>query len=158
MEKPLISIIVPVYQMEAYLDECVQSMINQTYQNLEIILVDDGSKDQSPAICDAWAEKDSRIKVIHKPNGGASSARNAGLDIATGDYIGFMDSDDIIAEDMYEILLEALKSSNVGIAACSPQITSEDGRLLSKRSIPAKREMKRNVFSPTLKTIWVTST
>ena len=141
MENPLISIIVPVYQAEAYLDECVQSMINQTYQNLEIILVDDGSKDQSPTICDAWAKKDSRIKVIHKPNGGASSARNAGLDVASGDYIGFVDSDDIIAADMYEILLNALESSNVGIAACSPQIMSEDGRLLEKRSIPAKREM-----------------
>jgi len=90
----LISVIVPVYIVEPYLDRCVQSIVNQTYKNLEIILVDDGSPDNSPAMCDAWAEKDSRIRVIHKENGGVSSARNAGLDMATGSYITFVDADD----------------------------------------------------------------
>ena len=86
--EPLISVIVPVYKVEQYLDECVQSIINQTYKNLEIILVDDGSPDRCPEMCDEYARQDSRIKVIHKPNGGVSSARNAGLDIARGEYVG----------------------------------------------------------------------
>ena len=86
--EPLISVIVPVYKVEQYLDECVQSIINQTYKNLEIILVDDGSPDRCPEMCDEYARQDSLIKVIHKPNGGVSSARNAGLDIARGEYVG----------------------------------------------------------------------
>ena len=86
--EPLISVIVPVYKVEQYLDECVQSIINQTYKNLEIILVDDGSPDRCPEMCDEYARQDSRIKVIHKPNGGISSARNSGLDIARGEYVG----------------------------------------------------------------------
>ena len=97
----LISVIVPVYKVEEYLDRCVQSIVNQTYSNLEIILVDDGSPDRCGAICDAWAEKDSRIRVIHKENGGLSDARNAGMAAATGQYIGFIDSDDRIAPEMY---------------------------------------------------------
>ena len=86
--EPLISVIVPVYKVEQYLDECVQSIINQTYKNLEIILVDVGSPDRCREMCDEYARQDSRIKVIHKPNGGVSSARNAGLDIARGEYVG----------------------------------------------------------------------
>ena len=105
----LISVIVPVYKVEPYLDKCVRSIVEQTYQNLEIILVDDGSPDNCGAICDAWAEKDSRIKVIHKENGGLSDARNAGMDVATGQWIAFVDSDDWIAEEMYESLLNAAK-------------------------------------------------
>ena len=89
-----ISVIIPVYNVEQYLNRCVESVVNQTYKNLEIILVDDGSPDNCPKMCDEWAKKDSRIKVIHKENGGLSSARNAGLDVATGDYISFLDSDD----------------------------------------------------------------
>ena len=89
-----ISVIVPVYRTEAYLDRCVESIAGQTYQNLEIILVDDGSPDNCPAMCDAWAEKDSRIKVVHKENGGLSDARNAGMAIASGSLMGFVDSDD----------------------------------------------------------------
>lgn len=100
-----ISVIVPVYNAEKYLDRCVESIVAQTYKNLEIILVDDGSTDNSPAICDAWAKKDSRIRVIHKKNGGVSSARNAGLDACTGDYIGFADADDWMEPDMYEVLI-----------------------------------------------------
>ena len=88
--QPKISVIVPVYKTGGLLDRCVESIVGQTYKNLEIILVDDGSPDNCPAMCDEWAEKDSRIRVIHKENGGVSSARNAALDIATGDYIGFV--------------------------------------------------------------------
>ena len=107
--EPLISVIVPVYKVEQYLDECVQSIRKQTYTNLEIILVDDGSPDRCPEMCDEYARQDSRIKVIHKPNGGLSSARNAGLDIATGEYVGFVDSDDIVKPNMYETLLSAFE-------------------------------------------------
>ena len=87
MEKPLISVIVPIYKVEDYLERCVKSIVNQTYNYLEIILVDDGSPDNCPQLCDEWAEKDNRIKVIHKENGGLSDARNAGMKIATGEYI-----------------------------------------------------------------------
>ena len=90
----LISVIVPVYKVEKYLDRCVESIVNQTYRNLEIILVDDGSPDNCGAMCDVWAAKDSRIKVIHKKNGGLSDARNAGMAVSTGQYIGFVDGDD----------------------------------------------------------------
>ena len=94
--KGKISVIVPVYKAESYLDRCVESIVNQTYKNLEIILVDDGSPDNSPKMCDDWAKKDERIKVIHKKNGGVSSARNAGINEATGEFVQFVDSDDYI--------------------------------------------------------------
>ena len=106
----LISVIVPVYNVEKYLPKCVDSILNQTYRNLEVILVDDGTPDASGAICDAYAQRDPRVKVIHKENGGLSSARNAGIDIARGEYFGFVDSDDWIEPETYESLLElALK-------------------------------------------------
>lgn len=111
MNNPLISVIVPVYKVEKYLDRCVESIVNQTYKNLEIILVDDGSPDNSSALCDEWAEKDSRIKVIHKENGGVSAARNAAIDIANGEFIGFVDSDDYIDKDMYDVLYKQLIST-----------------------------------------------
>ena len=91
---PTISVIIPVYKVERYLDACVASVVGQTYPDLEIILVDDGSPDNCPALCDAWAAKDTRIRVIHRSNGGLSAARNSGLDICTGEYIAFVDSDD----------------------------------------------------------------
>lgn len=96
MENLLISIIVPVFKVETYLDKCLESIVNQTYKNLEIILIDDGSPDNCPQICDKWAEKDSRIKVVHKENGGVSAARNTGIEMFTGDYVTFVDSDDWI--------------------------------------------------------------
>lgn len=115
----MISIIIPVYNVERYLEECIISVVNQTFSDLEIILVDDGSKDNSPLICDNWAKKDSRIKVVHKNNGGLSSARNAGLDVATGDYIGFVDSDDIIDKDMYQNLFLAINNDkSIGMSSC----------------------------------------
>lgn len=115
----LISVIVPVYKSEKYLKRCVDSILNQTYQNLEIILVDDGSPDNCPQICDKYAEKDSRIRVIHKPNGGLSDARNKGLDIANGNYIAFVDSDDYIATEMYAMMIEAMHGEDVDIVMCA---------------------------------------
>lgn len=116
--KPLISIIVPVYGVEKYLLRCIDSILAQTYKNLEIILVDDGSPDRCPQICDEYAQKDSRIKVIHKSNGGLSDARNFGLDIASGAYIGFVDSDDYILPDMYEYLYNGLLLAHADISVC----------------------------------------
>ena len=114
----VISIIVPVYNMEQYLERCMRSILDQTYQRLEIILVDDGSTDRSPQLCDAYAKKDSRIKVVHKTNGGLSDARNAGLEIATGTYIGYVDSDDWIELDMYERMYKACVENGAQLAAC----------------------------------------
>ena len=125
----LISVIVPVYKVEKYLDKCVQSIVNQTYKNLEIILVDDGSPDNCGAMCDAWAEKDSRIKVIHKENGGLSDARNAGMAVAAGDWIAFVDSDDWIGPEMYEILLNAAIENEADITACDIHLV-ENGQPL----------------------------
>lgn len=115
----LISVIVPVYNVEKYLPKCLDSIIRQTYKKLEIILVDDGSPDNCPQICDEYAKKDKRIKVIHQPNGGLSMARNAGLKIATGEYIGFIDSDDFIEPDMYEYLLKGIKEHEADISTCT---------------------------------------
>lgn len=116
MEK--ISVIVPVYQVEPYLDKCVSSIVNQSYRNLEIILVDDGSPDRCPEMCDQWAKKDGRIRVIHKENGGLSDARNAGLAIATGELIGFVDSDDWINKEFFKMLYEAMVQTQTDIVAC----------------------------------------
>lgn len=126
MEEPLISVIVPVYKVEPYLDKCISSIVNQTYKNLEIILVDDGSPDNCPTMCDAWAEKDSRIRVIHKTNGGLSDARNAGMTVATGELMAFVDSDDWIVPDMYEYLYQRLTEDNSDIAACGVQMVWEN--------------------------------
>ena len=114
----LISVIVPVYKVEPYLDRCVQSIVDQTYTNLEIILVDDGSPDNCPAMCDAWAAKDSRIRVIHQTNLGGGAARNVALDIAHGELISFIDSDDYISPGMLEHLHELIVSG-ADIAECS---------------------------------------
>ena len=124
----LISVIVPVYNVEKYLCKCIDSILAQSYTNLEIILVDDGSPDNSPAICDEYANKDSRIKVIHLENGGLSAARNAGLDIASGDFIGFIDSDDYISPEMYKKLYEAMKAADADISICNFQKVDEAGK------------------------------
>lgn len=118
MNEALISVIVPVYKVEAYLERCVDSIRNQTYKNLEIILVDDGSPDRSGQMCDELALSDSRIRVIHKVNGGLSDARNAGLDAMTGDYVSFVDSDDWIQPDMMEVLLGRMIKENAKISCC----------------------------------------
>ena len=105
-ENPLVSIIVPVYKVEEFLDRCVESLVNQSYENIEIILVDDGSPDNCGAMCDAWAEKDGRIKVLHKANGGLSDARNCGLELSTGEYIVFVDGDGKIGLAVGQIVLD----------------------------------------------------
>ena len=111
MKKELITIVIPVYKVEKYIDRCIKSVINQTYKNLEIILVDDGSPDNCPKICDEYAEKDKRIKVIHKKNGGLSDARNVGIEAAKGKYISFIDSDDWIEKDFIECLYKSIKKN-----------------------------------------------
>lgn len=117
-KNPLISVIVPVYNTEKYLSECIDSIINQTYKNLEIILIDDGSPDDCGSICDNYAKKDKRIKVYHNKNNGVSYTRNFGISKATGDYIGFIDSDDFISEKMYEILLKNIIDNNADVSIC----------------------------------------
>lgn len=115
---PKVSIIVPVYGVEKYIGECTASLQCQTYQNLEIILIDDGGKDRCPELCDQYAAMDSRIRVVHKPNGGAASARNAGLDVATGEYICFVDGDDVVRPEYVAHLLRAVTEGAADIAAC----------------------------------------
>ena len=111
----LISVIVPIYNVALYLEKCINSIIHQTYKNIEIILVDDGATDGSGAICDEYKNKDNRIKVIHKNNGGPASARKAGARIASGKYIGFVDGDDWIESEMYEKLLAYVKRDNAQV-------------------------------------------
>ena len=122
---PLISVILPVYRVEKYLDRCLQSITEQTYRNLEIILVDDGSPDNSGAICDTWAEKDPRIVVIHQENRGGGPARNAALDIASGELLAFVDSDDYIAPDMFSHLYD-LMETGADVAECEFLETGDD--------------------------------
>ena len=154
MEKqPLISIIVPVYKVEAYLPRCVDSLINQTYGNLEFILVDDGSPDNCGALCDAFARKDPRIRVIHKENGGLSSARNAGIDIARGEYLGFVDSDDWVEPEMFESLISMALSEDVKLVCCGrydfKACTGEKkvGLCPEKREVISGEELVRRIFT-----------
>ena len=142
-EMPLISIIVPVYKVEKYLRRCVVSILEQTYKKFELILVDDGSPDNCPYMCDEFAKQDNRIKVIHKKNGGLSDARNAGLDIAKGDYIGFVDSDDYIAPEMYEILINRIMQDYSDMACCNYYFVNENGTLCSskKNDLPIRDEL-----------------
>lgn len=119
---PEISIIVPVYKVEDYLDRCVESILAQTFTDFELILVDDGSPDRCPEMCEAWERRDSRIKVVHKENGGLGSARNVGIDIASGEYLCFVDSDDWITKDMCEYLLGIAKGFSVEIVTTPPLV------------------------------------
>lgn len=144
--QPKISVIVPVYKTEGLLDRCVESIVGQTYKNLEIILVDDGSPDNCPAMCDEWAEKDSRIRVIHKENGGVSSARNAALDIATGDYIGFVDSDDWIEPEMYSSLIQKISESGKNIALCSYYAVEISGERYERRCVVDKEVLDKDDY------------
>lgn len=128
MESPLISVIVPVYKVEKYLDRCIGSVIAQTYKNLEIIMIDDESPDNCPEMCDEYARRDTRIKVIHKKNGGLSDARNIGLAVATGEYIAFVDSDDWIESDFIEILYNNAEKEHADISIIGYTLVWDDGR------------------------------
>lgn len=135
--QPLISVIVPIYNVEEYLDRCVDSIVKQTYKNLEIILVNDGSPDTCPKICDLWKKKDDRIRVIHKKNGGLSDARNKGIDIATGDYLTFIDSDDFIDNNYIKELYDLCVSYSCmcAIGNFTRVKTSEMQKNLSKKNV-----------------------
>ena len=138
--QPLVSIIVPIYKVEPYLRRCLDSIVNQTYTNLEIILVDDGSPDGCPQICDMYAAKDNRIVVIHKNNGGLSDARNAGLNICKGIYISFVDSDDWVGRDYIKILVNNAKKEQADIVIEKFIKTNSEGNQIN-------REQKNNLFS-----------
>lgn len=134
MAAPTLSIIVPVYKVEEYLKACIDSILAQTFRDFELLLVDDGSPDGCPALCDQAAEKDPRVRVIHQKNGGLSAARNAGLDIARGQWIGFVDSDDYIAPEMYEQLYRRVQQDHTKLALCEYQLVTEAGAPMPSRS------------------------
>ena len=154
-EKPLLSIIVPVYDVERYLQKCIDSILAQTFTDFELILVDDGSPDNCPALCDAAAAKDARIRVLHQKNGGLSAARNAGLDVARGEWIGFVDSDDYIAPEMYETLYKAVQSTGADLALCDYVKVDETGALCTQThvAVPQKSLTGRELLQ---KAYWTT--
>ena len=131
MDKPLISVIVPVYNVEKYLRRCIDSIVGQTYDNLEIILIDDGSTDSSGRICDEFAEKDSRISVIHKPNSGVSDARNLGIKTAKGELLGFVDSDDWVDLRFYKILYNEMIRTGADVVACDLEFLLDESKAVS---------------------------
>lgn len=133
--QPLITVIVPVYNVEKYLRRCLDSIIRQTYQNLEILCIDDGSIDNSGEICEQYVARDARIKVIHQENQGLSTARNKGLDTATGEYIAFVDSDDYIAADVLEQLYQSAVSSDATCVICGYNCVDSNGSILSTYSV-----------------------
>lgn len=133
MHSALISVIVPIYNVDVYLAQCIESILDQTYSNLEIILVDDGSTDTCPVICDEYAARDNRVNVIHKENAGVSSARNTGLKKSTGQYIGFIDGDDFVESDMFEKMLERLVEESAPMCICTKYII--DGHYRSNSTI-----------------------
>lgn len=134
-EKELVSVIVPIYKVEKYICRCVDSIINQTYHNLEIILVDDGSPDGCPAICDEYAKRDERITVIHQKNKGLSAARNSGLEKASGNYIFFVDSDDFINENVIKVMVEAAEEKNADLVLCNYICVDEQGNELKNKYV-----------------------
>lgn len=147
--QPLISIIVPVYQVEAYISECVESLLAQTYTNLEILLVDDGSTDGSGGICDEYACRDRRIRVVHQVNQGVSAARNRGLDQAAGEYVAFVDSDDAVMPDFIEILYDLIGRYRADIAACA-FVRGEMEKIRHPRAVMGEYADKNYVDSITL--------
>lgn len=139
-KQPLISVIVPVYNIIPYLPRCVESLRTQTYENLEILLIDDGSTDETPALCDRLATEDERIRVFHKKNGGPSSARNFGLQQAGGEYVGFVDSDDYVEADMYERLYGAIEKTGMPVAQVGRDEIDKDGNILPNICEPVATE------------------
>ena len=142
MNDILISIVVPIYNVEKYLKQCIESIINQTYKNIEILLVNDGSTDNCAQICDEYAQIDERIKVIHKKNGGLSDARNSGINIAKGKYIAFIDSDDYVSEEYIEKLYNAISENNVRIAQCNFVKVTDDNTEIEKIGYAEKNKIK----------------
>ena len=160
----MVSIIIPVYKVEKYLSKCIESILKQTYFDLELILVDDGSPDKCPEICDTYASKDERVVVIHQKNAGVSAARNAGLEKAKGEYIGFVDPDDWIAPEMYEKMIQAMENSEVELVICGYDYYDEEYyidekrkyRIASDEIINQKELMKRmSDMPPTIRhAVW----
>lgn len=132
---PKVSIIVPIYNVEKYLDRCMESLVNQTLKDIEVIMVDDGSPDRCPQMCEEWAKKDSRIKVVHKKNGGLGFARNSGLDVATGKYVAFVDSDDFVKTDMYEKLYEQVEQYQADTIFCGLYKYWNDDKIIENRHV-----------------------
>lgn len=150
MEDKKVSVVVPIYNVEDYLDKCVESIVNQTYKNLEIILVDDGAKDNSGYLCDQWAKKDDRVKVVHKENGGLSSARNAGMDVATGEYIMFEDSDDWLELELIEKCVDRITKDSSQLVIFGYKKVDEQGNNLGEftfgNNTISKEEMAEQLF------------
>lgn len=144
---PKISVIIPCYGVEKYLDRCIESVINQTLREIEIILVDDGSPDQVPQMCDEYAKKDSRIKVIHKQNAGLGYARNSGLEIATGDYVAFVDSDDYIDLSMYSVLYDEAIASNADVVFCGFKTEIRIGTWKDSNEVKERTEWDSNAVN-----------
>lgn len=155
--KYLISVIIPVYRVETYLERCIKSVVNQEYSNIEIILVEDGSPDDCPQICDRWEQKDSRIIVIHKENGGLSDARNVGMEAATGDFISFVDSDDWIDPNWLSLLVEKIYENNCDVAIGATRLVDEknetilirgkQSKIFTNETAVAELIINRNVFA-----------
>lgn len=138
MEIPKVSIIVPIYNVEKYLDRCMESLFNQTLKDIEIVMVDDGSPDNCPKMCDDYAKKDERVKVIHKKNAGLGYARNSGLEIATGEYVAFVDSDDYIDINMYESLIDEAVRSDADTVFCGFKTEQRNGLWVNSDEVPAR--------------------
>lgn len=149
---PKLSIIVPVYRVEAFLPACLDSILRQTFRDWELILIDDGSPDRCGAICDEYAENDPRIRVIHQDNHGVSAARNAGLLAASGDYLGFVDADDLVAPEMYETLLREAENRGCDIAVCGFSCCSEEGDALRPEPVPPGLYSKTDLILSVYKT------
>lgn len=147
MGKELITIIIPIYNVEKYIHKCIDSIINQTYKNLEIILVDDGSPDNCGKICDEYAKKDRRIKVIHKENGGISDARNFALDIFKGEYVAFLDSDDYVSTDYIEYMYTLLRNNDSTMSICGVQVVNNSNKKYNQyETIKTKIYNKEQAF------------
>lgn len=153
--QPKVSFIVPVYRTEKYLDRCVKSLINQTCRDIEIILIDDGSPDKCPELCDDWSARDKRIHVIHKKNGGLSDSRNTGINMSLGEYLCFVDSDDFIENNLVETIYKIAKKNNADIVAYSNYFVHKDGKkklqpVISSKSIFLGKEEMRQFFNESI--------
>ena len=141
-----ISVIIPIYNVAAYLDRCIYSVCNQTYHNLQVLLVDDGSTDDSLKICDYYAAQDNRIQVIHKSNGGLVSARKAGLAVATGEYIAYVDGDDWIEPDLYECMIKEMQDSQVDLVESDAFKDMGNDSILMQSKIPYGRYAAEDII------------